>query len=678
MSFRARAYLVDHISYKNQGLFMLVGCLLRHFKVYENVIFAPISLGVDGSLAVFTGNNGVGKSSILEAIDHFFHQSKWIVNNRSKKNEAYIAPLFLIKKEELKSDLPKKLLDAVSGYFWNVSESANPTIFKNDSLKELLAYRDRLKELYNSDTHYLLLVGIKHLNEAPHFATFDSDIRIQLENDGIDISRIGDFYKAILNFYSYVYIPVESSTSNILKLESFELQELMDRDVLDEIDGILNDKISVPRESLGLERGPAKIGYSPLKHINEKLDKFIDEANKSIQKIGNTYEFSTERNQKRNLSVQDIRDRILDEYFSIRVLRKDGKLIDDLSSGEQRIALFDIAYSLLSQGKRTKKSLIFAIDEPESSMHMSQCYKQFLRLSEIGSKFGHQVLMTSHWYGFLPVIEYGYINHIEHDSDLKITQHALRSVTSEQKTLPDEISLKSMFDLVSSVIGMMRSDTANWLVCEGVDDQIYLRGFLEGKINNLCLLPMGGIDNVVKLYNYLYTPLSEKNEKKNILGKVVCITDTDARPVYPENHHSLKGGVLTLRRLDLRNETVKFIELNPNSERHITVFEDLLDAEIFYHACKKIIDANGSSSVKEVFSNMKLNTDSKYTGFSNDLGCLDGLTIQYHKRKGELIEFLSIHDIKYKIACEYIMLFKDRSAESPQWVDEIVSLFVKS
>lgn len=654
---------------------MLVGCLLRHFKVYENVVFTPITLGVDGSLAVFTGNNGVGKSSILEAIDHFFHQSKWIVNNRAKKNEAYIAPLFLIEKDEFNSDLPKTLLDAVSSYFWNVSESANPTIFKNDSLKELLTYRDKLKSLYSNDKYYLLLVGIKYPNESPHFATFDSDLRNHLEVGNIDSVRIDELYKAVLNFYSYVYIPVESSTSNILKLESFELQELMDRDVLNEIDGILNDKIQVPREVLGLDRGPSKVGFSPLKHINEKLDKFIEEANTSIQKIGNTYEFSTERNQKRNLSVQDIRDRILDEYFSIRVLRKDGKLIDDLSSGEQRIALFDIAYSLLSQGKRTKKNLIIAIDEPESSMHMSQCYRQFLRLSDIGSKFGHQILMTSHWYGFLPVVEYGYINHIEHDPSLKITQHALRSVTSEQKTLPDEISLKSMFDLVSSVIGMMRSNTANWLVCEGADDQIYLKAFLDDKVNNLCLLPMGGIDNVVKLYNYLYTPLSEKNEKKNLSGKVVCITDTDVRPVYPENHNSLKGGVLTLRRIDLRDDNVKFIELNPNSERHITVFEDLLDANIFFEACKEIISEYGNDEIKELIANIKLNGNSKYTGFSNDLSSLDGLTVEYHKRKGELLAFLSKHDIKYKVACKYINIFKEGNKNCPLWVNEIINLF---
>lgn len=654
---------------------MLVGCLVRHFKVYENVVFTPITLGVDGNLAVFTGNNGVGKSSILEAINHFFHQSKWIINSNAKKSEAYIAPLFLIKKDDFESSMPKELLEAVSNYFWDVSESANPTISKNDSIKNLLLYRDKLKSHYDSEFYYLFLVGLKYPNEAPNFVTFDSDLKEQISKSDIDAGDLHKLYKSICDHYSYVYIPVESSTQNILKLESFELQELMDRDVLDEIDGILNNKIIVPRGSLGLDRGPLQVGFSPLKHINDSLDKFIEEANRSIQEIGSSYVFSTERNQKRNLSVQDIRDRILDEYFLIRVLRKDGKLIEDLSSGEQRIALFDIAYSLLSQGKRTKKNLILAIDEPESSMHMSQCYRQFLRISEISSNHGHQVLMTSHWYGFLPVVDFGYINHIENNPQLKISQHALRTVTSEQKILPDDISLKSMFDLVSSVIGMMRSDTANWLVCEGMDDQIYLKGFLGNRVRNLCLLPMGGIDNVVKLYNYLYTPLSEKNEKKDISGKIVCLTDTDNRPVYPTNHNSIKGGVLTIRRIDLREESLSLLELNKNSERHITVIEDLLHAEIFFNACREVLNEFADEELKKLFSKLKLSGGFIYTGFSKNLESVEGKDINSHKRKFEIIEFLSKNEIKYKLASTYMRMFKASGSDAPEWVDSIVELF---
>ncbi|MGZ5028296.1 MAG: AAA family ATPase [Methylobacter sp.] len=655
---------------------MLVGCLLRHFKVYENIVFTPICMGIEGSLSIFTGNNGVGKSSILEAVDHFFHQNKWLITTNAKKQDAYIAPLFIIKKSEFKSGIATNLLNAISDYFWSVDESANASISKNESLKELLSYRDSLKKHYDPEEYYLFLVGLKYPNEYPYFATFDSDIRESLSKKSFDESELNKIYKDILNFYSYVYIPVEAATENVLKLESFELQELMDKDVLDEIDGILNNKLRIPREALGLDRGPKEVNFSPLKHINDSLDKFINEVNKSIQDLDGSYAFSTEKNQKKSLSVQDIRDRILDEYFSIRVLRKDGKLIENLSSGEQRIALFDIAYSLLSQGKKTNKKLILAIDEPEASMHMSQCYRQFARLSEISSKFGHQVLMTSHWYGFIPVLEMGYINHIDQSAGLKITQHALRSITSEQKILPDEISLKSMFDLVSSVIGMMRSETTNWLVCEGVDDQLYLKAFLKKKVKNICFLPMGGIDNVVKLYNYLYTPLSERNEKNCLSGKIICITDTDKRPVHPDNHQSLKDNLLTIRRLQLKSDKLELVELNKNIDRELTVIEDLLDAKTFFIALNEVVQAHGDNKLKKLILDMEINEGHTYTGFSNNLDSIDGKDTNAHKRKKELIDFISRHDIKYKLAVIYVRIFNDSDKDSPDWVKKIIELFI--
>lgn len=654
---------------------MLVGCLIKHFKIYENVVFTPITLGSEGSLSVFTGNNGVGKSSILEAINHYFNHTGWLINNRGKKQDAYVAPIFLIKKDEFNSEINKDLLETISKYFWNVSESANPTIAKNVSIKEFLDYRDSIKEHYDTDAYYLFLVGLKFPNNTDNFATFDSDIRSTVTRLGNDVNELGKLYKSIQDYYAYVYIPVESSTQDVLKLESQELQELMDKDVLDEIDGILNKKLKVPRETLGLDRGPKVVSFSPLKHINDSLDKFIAEANTSIQKLGEKYSFSAEKNQKKSLSVQDIRDRILEEYFSIRTLRKDNKLIENLSSGEQRIALFDIAYSLLSQGKRTKKKLILAIDEPEASMHMSQCYRQFIRLSEISKKFGHQVLMTTHWYGFLPVLDSGYINHIDQSDGLKITQHPLKSVTSDQKTLPNEISLKSMFDLVSSVIGMMRSETANWLVCEGVDDQFYLKEFLKEEIDNLCILPMGGIDNVVKLYNYLYTPLEEKTEEKSVSGKVVCITDTDNRPVYPTNHITLKNKLLTLRRLQLHNNKFELRELNQNSIRYITVIEDLLDATLFFDCITCVINEFGSEVLKTLITKMKITDGSIYSGFSNGLASIEGIDMPSHKRKNEIVEFISKHSIKYKIAELYVIKFKGSGQDTPEWVNSIIELF---
>ncbi|MBE9044026.1 AAA family ATPase [Pleurocapsales cyanobacterium LEGE 10410] len=656
---------------------MLVGCLIRNFKVYENITFVPISKGKDGNFTVFTGNNGVGKSSVLEALNHFFYQSGWLITSGAKKDSVYIAPLFLIKKSEFNSKIEQELLDELSNYLWNVNETANPQISNNPGLNKFLLYKNSLKEDYNPEEYYLFLIGLKYPNISPHFATFDSNINSRLQEKGYEEKEIKKIYQSILDFYSYVYIPVESSIQDILRLESFELQELMDKDVIDEIDSTLNKKIEIKREEFGQTNGPKTINTSALEIINRRLDEFISEANSSIQGLSQKYSFSHEHNTKKRLTAQDIRDRIIEEYFMRRTLKKDGKLIKNLSSGEQRIALFDIAYSLLSSGKKTKRRLILAIDEPECSMHMTQCYRQFIRLNEISKKYGHQVLLTTHWYGFLPVIENGYLTHIEQSDSLDLKQLPIKSITSDQKELPDEISLKSIFDLVSSVIGMMRSETVNWLVCEGTDDQLYLDLFLRDKIDDLCLLPMGGIANVVKIYNYFYTPLNEKKVGESLSGKIICLVDTDPQPMYPNNYKSLKKNLLSLRRIQLKDDTFECIELNENSPRHPTVIEDLLDSKIFFEAITNVVNRFENSELKQLLNQLEVKDNHKYTGFSNELKSIKGKDVDSHERKHEIIEFISRHDIKYQVAVEYTKIYKDSSLCEPEWIQKISELFNK-
>ena len=61
---------------------MILGVILRNFKIYKSITYIPIS-----NLNHFCGligKNGIGKSSILEALDYYFNnkgamaKSDWI------------------------------------------------------------------------------------------------------------------------------------------------------------------------------------------------------------------------------------------------------------------------------------------------------------------------------------------------------------------------------------------------------------------------------------------------------------------------------------------------------------------------------------------------------------------------------------------------------------------------
>jgi predicted ATPase len=107
-------------------------------------------------------------------------------------------------------------------------------------------------------------------------------------------------------------------------------------------------------------------------------------------------------------------------------------------------------------------NLIIAI-EPESSLHISNFYEQFEELIEI-AKENHQVLITTHWYGFLPIVTQGTATQLKKGS-IKITtdffsvylREFIRQGKRKQKIKNKKASLsdyriKSYNDLIQSII----------------------------------------------------------------------------------------------------------------------------------------------------------------------------------------------------------------------------------
>lgn len=52
---------------------MIVGLILRNYKNFKNQHYIPITL--DGNSSWLIGDNGVGKSTILQAIDTVLNQN---------------------------------------------------------------------------------------------------------------------------------------------------------------------------------------------------------------------------------------------------------------------------------------------------------------------------------------------------------------------------------------------------------------------------------------------------------------------------------------------------------------------------------------------------------------------------------------------------------------------------
>ena len=60
---------------------MIIGLYLKHIKAYKGINFVP--LGYKYNFVSYIGENGVGKSSILEALDSFFNYKAYPLNKNA-------------------------------------------------------------------------------------------------------------------------------------------------------------------------------------------------------------------------------------------------------------------------------------------------------------------------------------------------------------------------------------------------------------------------------------------------------------------------------------------------------------------------------------------------------------------------------------------------------------------
>ena len=98
---------------------MIIGITLRYYKTYQGRNYIPLT--DNDQFCGLVGNNGIGKSSILEAFDACFNDKPWNFNTATKKrglNSASpeIVPIFLLKKNDIPHEYQEiaRILDIVS------------------------------------------------------------------------------------------------------------------------------------------------------------------------------------------------------------------------------------------------------------------------------------------------------------------------------------------------------------------------------------------------------------------------------------------------------------------------------------------------------------------------------------------------------------------------------------
>lgn len=646
---------------------MILGAILRNYKCYSGIHYIPFYENKEQNLNVIIGDNGVGKSTILEALNSLFNEgTSWIVNSEASSNDSSVGAVFLINKNKCDSLLDvkeKEIISLISNAFWTLDISSNSIYARYYST----FFKQRELVYSKKDEYYLIVIGKGYNNHVFTFLSFEAHILEALKtlSKKPTDSFVLNIIDKVISIFSYLYIPVETTISDFLRLETVGMQVLADKDLKAAISQALTER-RIKRTT----NKNRKKTVSVIEIINEKLEDYINQVQSEIQKIDASYDFKPEYKQAKNLTPNHIADVIIDAYYTKRKLKKNKKLISTLSSGEKRRALIDIIYVFLNNNK-IDRNLILAIDEPESSLHISKCYDQFRKIQEIAVKCSQQFFITTHWYGSLPILKTGNLLHVQNDQNL--TLFNLENCFEDRRKHPEDINLKSFFDLAASIISAYRNNKCHWLLVEGSEDKKYLNYYLEN--DNIQIIPLSGCANVKKVYEYLFTPIS--NSKQEIPDckepKILCLVDTDSLNTPINVASTTKNKQLQIKRWS-ENTLTHQIELKTIEDPNITQteIEEILEPALFYKALKICIENNGSNDEKDAFNAFEFDGNVLISRIKGDYSILNHLGNGRNMRQDKDVIISFVDRMKKEIADIYINFPKTENI--PSWVGLINSI----
>ncbi|EEE2002618.1 ATP-binding protein [Salmonella enterica subsp. enterica serovar Kotte] len=646
---------------------MIAGLFIRNVKTYQGINYIPLT--DSPNLSGLLGNNGIGKSSILEAFDTILNSKDWNYNTVVKKSgldktSPYIVPVFILEETFFDSTmLPfAKTLDALAR---EVSLEDATNAQTRVILDNYIKHRDRILSRHDMEGKLIVPVGRFYNNDISLSVLAGRTLPLVIERNtfdaefdlGEDVEQTQCFSKLfeyIINELEYLYIPKEIDTELFTKLESMGTQVLMGESLHEILDRI--------------------VGESTVGDINRELSGFLEDI--STKLVDYTYRTPSER-QKR-IQKKEVYNLIIQAFFNVRKLHKkhgDEHFLEisNLSSGEKQKAIIDVAHALLTKHRSNSDNLIIAIDEPESSLHMSACFEQFQALSEL-SEGCRQLLFSSHWYGFLPTLEKGTVTIIskkdnEHLFDLinleSYREEIKQLVRESRGKLPFDIRIKSMNDFTQSLLSSATGENPyNWLICEGSSERIYLSAYFDDLIknNNLRIVPVGGASEIKKIYNYLSA--CYKDVEGEITGKIYLLADTDSQLVRYEVTEHQK---LYCKRFvyDPNSNRAILVRIDSNPVSPATEIEDVLNAKVYYETLLSFVP---DYSYLSFVSGMSVPDDGLESFSALDLKLSE---------KEAITRFFDADNNKFKFARKYVELMSEENS-IPSWINEIREVMTRS
>lgn len=394
------------------------------------------------NLTVFAGKNDSGKSTILEAIDIFFYEgspTKGVIKidkddiNKSTSNDFFSIGLVF-------SDYPNKIdLDGGATTTLNseflLNEDGDLEIwkkFKNHKCSDVY-----IKCKYHTDNKILKeLITYKR----PKLQEIVDKEKIECSNKNVNkILResIREHYKP--RVFELINISISKSDEDLKEIEAkinlhFPIYHLFqtDRNNNDDDSEIKDPLTEAVKDVLAEEEIYEELDRIST-HVIKNVESLFSEAQQELAKID---EGIASQIKPKLPSAGELKwDGVFNK--SIRTLTDNGVPLNKRGSGTRRLVLLGFLIARANSKSKSGKDIIYAIEEPENSLHPN--YQKLLvnTLKNLAQK--KQVIITTHSPSLIQFIEGRDIRKVDvavHQRTIKSGDIAISDIVNDLGALP--------------------------------------------------------------------------------------------------------------------------------------------------------------------------------------------------------------------------------------------------
>ena len=447
--------------------------ILHNYRCYAG----DVEMSID-DLTCIIGRNDVGKSSIMEALDAFFNDTATSIN---KTDLTATAPADDQKIEItcFFTGLPTEMVLDTSAPC-NLDEEG---LLNSDKELEIKRVWDCSGKTLGKSTY--LHCNYYDAPEAEGLLSKKKDsLKTYLQNNGIDLLDGGrmtinrDMRRAIRAHYnmqarSEKFIKVDGNLGTEDNIKSIwkVLSEQLPIYALFKMDRLLNDKD-------GNVQDPMKLAIDEALQVEEIQQKLRDVeeyvknhttqiADATIKKLAN---FDTKLAERLKSSFS--KECKWSSVFDIALLNENNIPLNKRGSDIRRLVLLSFFQAQAETKKQEKNapSIIYAIEEPETSQHPEHQLEIIHSLINLADQPSTQVLFTTHSANLVSEIPMGSIRYVTSEPNLSI----------KVPVLPDGKPNEQVLSEIIERLGILPSPTDKvrvLLYVEGNNDISALKGY---------------------------------------------------------------------------------------------------------------------------------------------------------------------------------------------------------